>query len=153
MTKRKSMRATACVVLALLTTTPARAGAQSDSTAIAAASRAFSAAYVSGDTAAIRRLYTEDAMLLPPGRELRGRDAIVRYFTPGPRRVNVSHAMEPSDLRIRGDVAIDVGTWSNTWRIDDGPEQNASDRYLVVWRRGSDGAWRIEHDMWHRPSS
>jgi metallo-beta-lactamase class B len=55
----------------------ARAG-QDDRAAIAAASRTFSDAYVRGDTATIRGLYTPDAVLLPPGREIRGRDAIVR---------------------------------------------------------------------------
>lgn len=119
--------------------------------AIAAASRAFSEAYVRGDTATIRQLYTEDAVLLPPDREVRGRDAIVRYFAPSARRTNVSHAMESSDLRIRENTAIDAGTWHNTIRIDEGPERVASGRYLVVWTRGEDGHWRIEYDVWHRP--
>lgn len=119
--------------------------------AITTASRAFSDAYVAGDTAAIRGLYTEDARLLPPGREVRGRDAIVRYFAPGPNRVNLTHAMTSADLSIEGDLAIDLGTWSNTWRIGDGEAQEASERYLVVWRRGEDGRWRIDVDMWHRP--
>lgn len=119
--------------------------------AITAASRSFSAAYVAGDTAAIRALYTDDAVLLPPGREVRGRDAIVRYFAPGPNRVNEAHAMTSSELRIDGDRAVDIGTWSNTWRIGDGERSSASERYLVVWRRGGDGRWRIEVDMWHRP--
>lgn len=131
---------------------PAAAVGQSlEAEAIASASRAFSTAYCDGDTATIRRLYTADAVLLPPGRELRGRDAVARYFAPGPRRVNLSHAMESSGLEIRGEVAIDVGTWHNTWRIDDGAEQTASGKYMVVWHRGEDGAWRIAYDMWHRP--
>lgn len=120
---------------------------------IAAASHAFSEAYLAGDTATIRELYTEDAVLLPPDREVRGRDAITRYFAPVPRRENVSHAMESSDLRIYDDTAIDAGTWHNTVRVDGGPEREASGRYLVVWRRGDDGRWRIEYDAWHRPNS
>jgi len=41
--------------------------------------------------------------------------------------------------------------WSNTWRRGGEAPQSAEGRYLVVWRRGSDGRWRIEYDMWHRP--
>lgn len=143
--------ALAALVLTVADQATAQTGS-ADSTRIAAASRAFSDAYVRGDTATIRDLYTEDAVLLPPGREITGRDQIVRYFAPGPRRTNVSHSMESSDLRVSGEMAIDVGMWHNTWRVDDGEEQSASERYLVIWRRGSDGRWRIEYDMWHRPS-
>lgn len=122
-----------------------------DAVAIAAASRAFSEAYVAGDVPSIRALYTEDAVLLPPGGEVRGREAIGRYFSPGPGRTNLSHSMESEELRIAGDVAIDIGTWHNTWRSGEGDSRTASERYLIVWRRGSDGRWRIEFDMWHRP--
>ena len=118
---------------------------------IAAASRAFSHAYVTGDTAALRRLYTDGAILLPPGREIRGADAAARYFAPSPRRETLSHAMVSEALEIDGAVAVDKGTWTNTWRMDGGPVQEASGPYLVVWRRGGDGRWRIAYDMWHRP--
>jgi ketosteroid isomerase-like protein len=121
--------------------------------AIAAASRAFSAAFVAGDTAAIRELYTEGAMLLPPERDVRGRDAIARYFAPGPRRRNLEHAMTSDDLGIEGNLAVDMGTWTNRWSLDGGEPRQASGRYLIVWRRGEDDRWRIEYDMWHRPTS
>jgi ketosteroid isomerase-like protein/peptidoglycan/xylan/chitin deacetylase (PgdA/CDA1 family) len=117
---------------------------------IGAASRAFSAAYVAGDTAAIRELYTVDAALLPPERDVHGRDAIVRYFAPARSRTNIAHAMTSQDLRISDDSAVDVGTWSNSWRVGEEPVREASGRYLVVWRLGTDGRWRIEYDMWHR---
>ena len=134
---------------------PIRAGdaQQTDSAAIAAAGAAFSRAYVAGDSATIRQLYTEDSLLLPPGALIEGRDRVVRYFGPGPRRENVSHSMTSERLEISGDMAVDVGTWNNRWRIDGGPVQEVSDRYMLVWRKGEDGRWRIAYDMWHRPSS
>ncbi len=124
----------------------------SDSLSITAASRAFSAAYVKGDTATIRQLYTPDGMLLPPERTVVGRDAIAQYFAPGPRRTNTYHAMVSERLDVTGSMAVDVGTWHNRWRIDGGQERAAEGAYLVVWRRAEDGAWRIEYDAWHRPA-
>lgn len=121
--------------------------------AIAKASRAFSEAYMAGDTATIRELYTTDALLLPPETDVRGRDAIVRYFAPGPRRRNLAHSMTSDELQISDDRAVDVGTWTNTWSIDGGEPRAASGRYLIVWRRGEDGRWRMEYDVWHRPRS
>jgi uncharacterized protein (TIGR02246 family) len=119
--------------------------------AIAAASRAFSDAYVRGDTATIGDLYTENAVLLPPGGRVEGREAIKAYFAPSPDRQNLSHAMTSSELTVRSDIAVDVGTWSNSWRMGEGDAQEASETYLVVWEKGTDGQWRIRYDMWHRP--
>lgn len=126
--------------------------ATGDSAAIVAASRAFSAAYVRNDTAALGRRYADSAILYPPNREVRGRSAIQRYFAWGPRYRQLAHAMVSERLTIAGDVAIDVGTWTSTGQRDGDDATSASERYLVVWVREEDGAWRILYDMWHRPA-
>ena len=131
----------------------AEGSASAAAAAIAERSAAFSRAYLAGDTVAIRELYTADALLLPPGGFVQGADRVARYFAPGPRRENLAHAMDSEHLDVRGSTAVDVGSWSNSWRVDDGPVAEASDRYLIVWRREDDGRWRIAYDMWHRPSS
>lgn len=146
-----------CLGLLAAVITPAAARAQgrrtvSDSAAIAAASRAFSAAYVRNDTAALGGIYSDSAVLLPPNREIRGRAAIQRYFAWGPNYRQLEHKMESARLSVTGDVATDVGTWTSTGRRGDANPTTASERYLVVWVRESDGAWRILYDMWHRPA-
>lgn len=129
----------------------ASAQSTADSAAIVAASRAFSDYYVRGDIPALARLYAENGVLLPPGREVRGRADIERYFTSGPNTRRVAHRMEPQSIRISGTLAVDVGTWSSTVQRGDAPAATTTDRYMVVWIRESDGAWRILYDMWHVP--
>lgn len=123
-----------------------------DSAAIAAAGRAFSAAYVRNDTAALGRVYSDSAALLPPNREIRGRAAIQRYFAWGADYRQLAHTMETAGLSVVGDLAIDVGTWTSTGQRGDADPTTASERYLIVWVRESDGQWRILYDMWHRPA-
>lgn len=152
--RRRSGIVGVCAAVGVIVAGASYAAAQTTDDAagsIAAASASFSRAYMAGDTATIRALYTEDGMLLPPERTVEGRDAITRYFAPGSRRENTHHAMVSERLEVTGDVAVDVGTWHNRWRIDGGEERTASGAYLVVWRRGADGRWRIQYDAWHRP--
>jgi ketosteroid isomerase-like protein len=108
--------------------------------------------YVGGDIEAIRNLYTDDAVILPPGQKIRGNSKIAGYFAPRPNRVNISHSMVSSDLKIRGDIAVDIGMWNNTWKVGEAEAESASGQYLVIWKCGADGQWRIEYDMWHRPN-
>ena len=117
---------------------------------VRAASRAFSAALVAGDLAALGEAYTEDARVLPPGRVVQGREAIRRYFTLPPQRQQVAHEMRSDDLVIDGDIAIDSGVWTSTVRSGDDEPVTHSERYLAIWRRGDDGRWRMQFDMWHR---
>ena len=121
-----------------------------DSLAIVEASRAFSAAYVRNDTAALGQVYSDSAVLLPPNREVRGRAAIQRYFTWGADYRQLEHAMESIRLAIVGDLAIDEGVWTSTGQRGDADPRTASERYLVIWVRESNGTWRILYDMWHR---
>jgi uncharacterized protein (TIGR02246 family) len=122
---------------------------------ISAAARAWSAAFVRGDTATIGDLYTPDAVVLVPGREVRGREAITRFFVsnyPGFRMT--SHRMEARELTVHDSIALDLGTWHQSWRRIDGDEERSfSDTYLAVWRRGPDGRWRMQYDMAYVPAA
>ena len=122
-----------------------------DSLAIVAASRAFSAAYVGNDTAALGQVYADSGVLHPPGREVRGRAAIQRYFAWGAGHRQLAHAMQSTSLVVRGDLAVDVGTWTSTAQRGEDPPVTRSERYVVVWMREPDGAWRIRYDFWHQP--
>lgn len=151
--KRSALLQSVCLLLLMCACSEVGRDQSGMKSAIENASRAFSAACVRGDTAAIGQLYTDSAYLMPPGRTIRGRDAIKRYFAPNPRRTVLAHQMKSESLAIEGDVAIDVGTWSITTQRDGDSVQSVSDRYLVAWRRGQDGQWRMEYDMWHRPAN
>lgn len=118
---------------------------------LAAANRAFSAAYVAGDAAGVAALYTEDAMLIPPGRTVRGRGAIQRYFTAPPGRRQLDHRLTTEEQWIDGATATEFGTWFSVTQREGVPPDTASERYLLVWKRERDGRWRMQVDMWHRP--
>jgi ketosteroid isomerase-like protein len=156
------LRHTSAIAVALLVTIASVAArsqacaqpgaATRDSLAILAAGKAFSSAYVSNDTAALGRVYSDSAVLLPPNNEIRGRTAIQRYFAWGDGYRQLAHSMVPERLTVSGDMAVDVGTWTSTGQRGDAEPTTASERYLIVWVREDDGAWRILYDMWHRPA-
>ena len=142
------------VAMAVIAGTPGMAltDVADDKARIMAASRAFSNAYLRGDTTTLKNLYTEDAVLLPTGSSYSGRAAIASYFAPIEGRTNASHEFRVEKLTIEGDIAIDMGTWHYAWRVGK-VTYSADERYLVIWRRCEDGVWRIQYDMWHRPQS
>lgn len=130
---------------------PAQATRAADSAAIAAASRAFSAAYMRNDTVALGDAYVDSAVAYPPGREIVGRAAIRHSFAWPEGYRQIAHAMTSERLTIDGDMAIDVGTWTSTGQREGQEPRTASERYLVVWIRQADGQWKILYDMWHQP--
>lgn len=113
---------------------------------------AFSTAYVEGRFADMAAAYTPEAVLLPSGGVVRGREAIQRFFTYGPGRTQVAHSMTPTQVTRHGpDVAVEVGVWSSTSRRGDGPANTASGRHILVWERQAGGDWLIAYDAWHGP--
>lgn len=103
-----------------------------------------------GDPASIAALYTEDATLLPPNSEaIRGRQGIEAFFNAG-MKMGISEAtLETVDVTYLGDVAYEVGAY--TMKIEPEGSQAETDRgnYVVVWKRESDGTWKLAVDMWN----
>jgi ketosteroid isomerase-like protein len=143
------------VILAITAIAPGILSAQSsytmDSTAIAAAARAFSAAYVRNDTLALAQAYADSAIAFPANRDIVGPGAIARYFRWPQGYRQISHVLTIEHLQIAGDLAVDVGTWTSTGQREGKEATTASGRYMVAWVRASNGEWKILYDMWHPP--
>ncbi|WP_265587147.1 YybH family protein [Sphingomicrobium arenosum] len=119
--------------------------------AIAAAARAFSAAYVAGDVEALLDLYTLDGVAMAGGRDpLVGREALARFWQPNEAVAVVAHETVSDALELRGPaIAIDRGIYRGTTRrVESGEEASWGGRYLIVWEKGADGKWRMAEDMW-----
>ncbi len=103
-----------------------------------------------GDAAGVAAHYTDDAALLPPdAARVDGREGIQGVWQAlidaGVRDVAVT-TQEVDDF---GDVANDVGTISATAPSEDGGRVQLAGKYVVVWKRGGDGTWRLHRDIWN----
>ena len=127
----------------------APASAQEDDVA-AALDRAyerFSQAYREGDPAAVTALYTDDAFYLAPGRdmtrgEVAGHFEWLSSFEPG---TGPRIEFEIVDRGVEGDLAYDIGYYS-LGRADAPEGERSRGKFVVIWKRGEDGAWRIHAD-------
>ena len=121
--------------------------------AIAQSAQAFSRALERGDAEGMAAQYVDDAVLVPPnGRVIAGRDSIRVFWTPrNPDFRTLAHSLTTDRLEVVGEVAVEVGTWRQEGQLEDDQPRESAGRYLVVWRRQPDGAWKMQFDSWTTP--
>ncbi|MES2524514.1 MAG: DUF4440 domain-containing protein [Gemmatimonadota bacterium] len=132
---------------AALSTDPAQARGAIDSTNAANAS-----AFARGDSAAVAQLtgsYQSDAVLMLPNQApLRGADAIGGMFKGMFSEISISNVrMQSDDLMVSGDLAVETGRYSWTVTPKGAPAMPDSGKFVTVWRKQSDGAWKIARDI------
>ena len=105
----------------------------------------FEIAMTKSDTATIAEPYTADAVFVTPdGTATRGRAAIEQLYRD--RFAKSGPALETKivseELMLDGDFAYERGRGSITRRVR---EERVTDwaRFLTVWQRQPDGAWKI----------
>jgi uncharacterized protein (TIGR02246 family) len=135
-------------LLGLLSVIPAAAQDRDVDAELDAVYERFTAAYAAADPDAVAQLYAEDAFYLAPGEDvLRGRAAIREVFArflggfePGQGPVI---DFEILDRNVDGNLATYIGYY----RIGQpGGEPRRAGKFVVVWKLGADGAWRIHAD-------
>jgi ketosteroid isomerase-like protein len=101
-----------------------------------------------GNYAAIDRVYTKNARILPPGAEMiTGRENIRGFWKEAIAGMGVaSLKLSSLDVEVLGDTAIEVGRAE----INTGTGSIAV-KYVVVWKR-EDGAWKWHVDIWNPAS-
>jgi len=113
--------------------------------------RDFAAALNARDAKAAAALYTEDAVLIPPGEPLvRGREAIEEYWrgaieSGGVRDVSV----ETMDALSSGSLGYETGSFVLTANGPDGEAVIDRGRYIELLRREPDGRWLSTHGIWN----
>lgn len=135
--------------LSLALALPAFAAAPSGSAAHAdALNRAFSAAAVKGDAAALGALYTKDAQLLFfKGSTFKGRDAIQGFFDGFFKDTKLkAMAVTSEESHLMGGAILDIGHYEMTMVDKDGKEETSKGRYIEVMKKGQDGKWRYFRD-------
>ena len=106
----------------------------------------MTAALESGDGAGVARLYADDARIVgPKRREIRGREAIDRYWT---GIHNAKWTLEVREVGGSADDAYEIGVSTLAWK-DGEKEGSYTCDFVVIWRRDASGKLRIHLDLYN----
>jgi ketosteroid isomerase-like protein len=95
--------------------------------------------------AALDRVYTNDARILPPGAPMIvGRENIRAFWQTAVEALNATGGrLESLEINVAGDTAVEIG------RATVESDQATLDvKYVVVWKR-EDNAWKWHIDIWN----
>ena len=113
--------------------------------AVETGNRAFIAAFLRGDSAAVANLYTEDAQVIAPRSPVAsGRSAIASFWQSSIESGIKDVTLQTADVESAGHLAYETGTVRLTAK--NGTVTEA--RYLVVWKRIGD-KWKLHRDIWN----
>ena len=89
-------------------------------------------------------------MMLPPDATVvSGRDAIAALWKGWIDEGLTNLKLKTTKIESAGDLAYEIGDFSLDVTGEDGQVTPAPGNYLVVWKKGADGVWRLQVDTWN----
>ena len=113
------------------------------------ADRAFAEAVAQGGTEAwVSWFATDGAQIQPGSGEIMGHDAI-RSLMAGLDDPNFKLSWKPlrADIAASGDLGWTTGSYVSEGVGPDGEPRRGQGRYVTIWRKGADGAWKVVMDL------
>lgn len=110
---------------------------------------AWETATKAGDAAAIARIFADSGveLSLRAGKTWKGRAAIQQLFSEIYQNPHATDALVETDqVILDGNTAVEYGHYTFTYPPKDGQPQVDGGKYVVIWRKQSDGSWRILMD-------
>lgn len=143
---------TSLFALVLLAAPPATASTSSKDAAVIAVADAYVAAVLKGDSAAVARLYTDDAVEMAPGMpSVKGKAAIQEHYGKlfgGPGKVT-AFTLDHVEARTSGDLGYDVGTYRQAMSpAPAGAPPEDAGKYVVVLKR-TGGQWKVAYAIYN----
>lgn len=118
--------------------------------AVEAGNAKWMAAFNQGDAAAVAALYTDDATLMPPNSAtIEGREGVQDFWHGAIQSGLKDASLTTVSVQASGETAYEIGKFSLTAHSPGKDPQVVSGKYVVVWQKGSDGAWKLHVDIWN----
>jgi ketosteroid isomerase-like protein len=100
----------------------------------------------------VDEFYHEDARLMPPDRPtVEGLEAIRTFWREVPDVGLIELELRCRHVAGSGELAYEGGDFTRTIRPRHGHPFNDVGKYLVIYRRGEDGRFRAEVEMFNSP--
>jgi ketosteroid isomerase-like protein len=88
-------------------------------------------------------------MLPPDATEVAGREAIQGLWQGWLDDGLKDLTLEAIEVEASGDLAYEIGSFSMQAPAKNNTMMTATGNYVVVWKRGADGNWRLHVDTWN----
>ena len=103
------------------------------------------------DLTTLLTFYADDAVSLPANEELLTSHSEMQRswaarLTPG---VSVSWTPMYVEAAKSGDLAYILGSYTMTTKVAKGKPTTDKGKYLAIWKKQADGAWKVEADTWN----
>jgi ketosteroid isomerase-like protein len=100
-----------------------------------------------GGGPAFAKWFADDAVTIANGQPpVRGRDAIARAANWSPASYQLTWTPTDAVMSPAGDMGYTWGHYEGRSKDPDGNARVAAGRYFTVWRKGSDGSWKVVLD-------
>jgi ketosteroid isomerase-like protein len=113
----------------------------------------WSVAAATRDAKSVASFYAEDGIAYPPNQptaigRAEAEKVWAAYFSDPTYRIS----WKTTHAEVTGTLGYTTGIYEDSFKGPDGKTINGNGRYLCVWRKGSDGTWKVVHDMWNTDS-
>ena len=107
----------------------------------------FTQAFNKGDAAAIAAMYTDDAVVLPPGSDMvKGKTAIQAFWKKSAEELGDMRLTTVDVKPLGNNAAREIGTF--TLKTKAQPPQDVPGKYVVVWHKVR-REWKLGTDIWN----
>lgn len=145
----KTAAIAAVALIALAGCKPAAYDSTADAAEVAKLNQSWGAFYNAGDADGLANLYSDDAVVMPPGvPALVGRDAIRAFIasdSAATKAAGLTMNISSSDMNVTPDLAWDRGSFTVT---DASGAAVDSGNYVSVITK-KDGKWYLHRDIWN----
>jgi uncharacterized protein (TIGR02246 family) len=110
----------------------------------------FTETFNRGDDAALAAMYDTGAVVLAPNAPpMRGRQNIEAFWTGARQQGFRTLNLVVNTVEVIGDHAIEMGSYTIVIQPQGQAETTDRGKYMVLWKRQSDGSWKLYRDMFN----